>query len=300
MYEVRFLHTDDIEFDFQTTVGDVTFHIWSRKSSVEDGNDVETSAHMHYHSEFHYVYSGREKITLSDTGTVTEVLPGQFCLIPRSVFHTVSTDNKVQRKCFFLDIEYNDAPLLREYSDYYLLSHILSHKKGVEVYTDGYITDQMEHFKALKNVPTKRLDLQRGLILINAVMKALEPSYTNTSETVINNARQKSNALRYNRKRIIEEYISSSYMKVGALQELSKILYLSERQTHNVIKKLFGEDFKTLIVRQRINTANALIKTTDLTLDEIAREVGYNSYSGFYMAYVRLTGISPEEVRKNY
>ena len=54
-----------------------------------------------------------------------------------------------------------------------------------------------------------------------------------------------------------------------------------------------GEDFKSLVVRQRINTANALMKTTDLTLDEISREIGYNSYSGFYMAYIKLMGYPP-------
>lgn len=291
------LDYEEKKFEFQASINDIIFHIWSRKATDFTEEDVETYAHMHYHSEFHYIYEGSEKITLSDTGEVTEIHAGEFCCIPSNVYHTVSAENNVQRECFFLDMEYNDTEEHREHSDYYLFSHILSHRKNVTVHRDSFVSSSMEHFHRLTEENESRLDLQRGLLLINAIVKTLESSYLNTSEHVINKSRSKSNALRYNRKRIIEEFISSSYMNSGGLAELAKILYLSERQAHNVVKNLLGEDFKTLIVRQRINTANALIKTTNLTLDEISREVGYNSYSGFYMAYVRLMGISPESVR---
>jgi len=100
--------------------------------------------------------------------------------------------------------------------------------------------------------------------------------------------------MRYSRKRIIEEYISNFYMEQGGISELAKILYLSPRQTQSVVKSLMGENFKTLIVRQRIHAANLLMKTTNLSLDEISREIGYHSYSGFYMAYVKLMGCSPD------
>lgn len=284
---------EEKKYDFQMSANDLVFRIWSRKNPPRPEADVETHAHMHYHSEFHYVYSGTERITLSSTGECVEIGAGEFCVIPGSVYHSVWWGPNVERECFFLDIEYRGESEQSEHSDYYLFSHILSRKKGVSVFRSSFITSAMNEFRTLSEKGIKRLDLQRGLMLINSIVKTFEEDYVNTSEQAESKSRQKSNALRYNRKRIIEEYISTYYMENGGITELSKLLYLSPRQTHNVVKTLMGEDFKSLIVRQRINTANALMKTTDLTLDEISREIGYNSYSGFYMAYVKLMGKAP-------
>lgn len=283
---------EEKKYDFQMSANDIIFRIWSRKNPAKPDFDVETHAHMHYHSEFHYVYWGKEKIILS-TGEAVEVSAGQFCIIPGDVYHSVWWGPDVERECFFLDIEYTGESPEREHSDYYLFSHILSRKKQVEVYENPFISAAMNEFAALSKKGIKRLDLQRGLMLINSIIKTVEGEYVNTSEQAESKSRHKSNALRYNRKRIIEEFISEYYMSNEGIGELARQLYLSPRQTHNVVKSLMGEDFKSLVVRQRINTANALMKTTDLTLDEISREIGYNSYSGFYMAYVKLMGYPP-------
>ncbi len=287
--------SEEKEFSFKATVGDIVFHIWSRKAEGAAEGDIDTYAHMHYHSEFHYVYDGTEKITRSDTGEVTVIGAGDFCIIPGSLYHTVSSERGILRQCFFLDIEYNDVHGRGEHSDYYLFSHILGETGDVTVYRDSFVSAAMNEFRTLTESGKGRLDMQRGLMLISSIVKAMEKKYLATSEAVINKSRLKSNAVRYSRKRIIEEYITNFYMEQGGISELAKILYLSPRQTQNVVKSLMGEDFKTLIVRQRINTARALMKTSDLTLDEISREIGYNSYSGFYMAYVKLMGRSPDK-----
>ncbi len=283
---------EEKKYDFQMSANDVIFRIWSGKNPPKPDFDVETHAHMHYHSEFHYIYRGKERITLS-TGEAIEVSSGQFCIIPGNIYHSVLWGPEVERECFFLDIEYTGESSGREHSDYYLFSHILSRKKSVEVYENPFITAAMDEFLALSKKGIKRLDLQRGLMLVNVIAKTVEGEYVNPSEQAESKSRHKSNALRYNRKRIIEEFISEHYMTSEGIEALASRLYLSPRQTHNVVKSLMGADFKSLMVRQRINTANAMMKTTDLTLDEISREIGYNSYSGFYMAYVRLMGYPP-------
>ncbi len=285
-------------YSFDITVNDVTFHIWSRKNSSPDEIAVDTMAHMHYHSEFHYVYEGVEKIVISDTGKMYEIRKNEMAVIPSNIYHTVTSDSKLSRECFFLDIEYCATESLNKHSDYYLFGHILSKIKDVTVINDDFISLILDNFRKLNNYNMSSLDLRRGFLLINAITKFLESEYISTSNAVIKKSKLKLNAFLHNRKRIIEEFISTYYMESKSLSELAKTLSLSERQVHNVIKNIFGTDYKTLVLKQRINTANVLIKTTNMTLEEVSRRVGYNSYSGFYMAYVRLMGVSPESLRK--
>ena len=56
-----------------------------------------------------------------------------------------------------------------------------------------------------------------------------------------------------------------------------------------------GDDFKSLIIKQRIDLANVLMENSELPLEEIAERVGYNSYSSFYTAYVKHMGFSPNK-----
>jgi len=81
------------------------------------------------------------------------------------------------------------------------------------------------------------------------------------------------------------------------LAGLAAQLYLSERQTRNLVKKYYGQDYKTLIIKQRMEFADMLLEDETRSLEEIAEEVGYRSYSGFYQAYTKYFGISPSEKR---
>ncbi len=293
------MYTQDNSYSFEVNVNDITFHIWSRKHAEKDTPYVSTSTHMHYHNEFHYIYEGEETIVHDDIGLATAVQAGQFCLIPSNTYHSVSSSQEVSRECFFLDIEYSGALSPKGHSDYYLFSHSLSKLNAVTVLNDPFISGLLAHFHQLSTENQPTLDLQRGLLLVNAIMKAVERSYLNPSSAVLRKSKSKVNALRHSRKRTIEEFLAApAATTAGGLAQLADMLYLSQRQTHNIVKELFGEDYKTLVLRQRMRTAALLIKTTDRSLSEIAKEVGYNSYSGFYTAFINATGTPPERLRK--
>ena len=101
----------------------------------------------------------------------------------------------------------------------------------------------------------------------------------------------------YDRKWIIENFIARNRNTSYTIDELANELYLSNRQTRTVVKKIMGDDFKNLMIKQRIDLANVLMENSDLTLEEIAAQVGYNSYSRFYTAYVKHMGYSPNKYK---
>ena len=68
------------------------------------------------------------------------------------------------------------------------------------------------------------------------------------------------------------------------VKHLANELHLSEMQTQRLVKKYTGMTFGENLRSYRMNVANYLAETTDMSLEEIAREVGYASYSGFWKA----------------
>lgn len=98
---------------------------------------------------------------------------------------------------------------------------------------------------------------------------------------------------------IIEEYFNEHYMENITLGALAESLYLGEKQTERIIKKIYGTGFRERLTKIRIKSAVELLLESDVSVKEIAERVGYDSYNGFYSAFKRKTGKTPDEYRKN-
>jgi len=83
---------------------------------------------------------------------------------------------------------------------------------------------------------------------------------------------------------IIQEFISTNYNKKISLSDLAGVLHLSERQTERLVKEHTGSTFRQEVRKIRINVANQLLSSSDMTLSEVAEYVGYESYAGFWKA----------------
>ncbi|MCQ2399246.1 MAG: AraC family transcriptional regulator, partial [Clostridia bacterium] len=94
------------------------------------------------------------------------------------------------------------------------------------------------------------------------------------------------------------------------LEEINKDLYgvklqtLAEKCFYNpayfcrAFKEKFNMTLKEYVTKKRIERAVELIKTTNLTLDDIAEKTGYSSRSGLYRAFIKVRGVSPNSLRE--
>lgn len=89
---------------------------------------------------------------------------------------------------------------------------------------------------------------------------------------------------------IIHEFFSNRYVHEVTLSDLAYELHLSEKQTDRLVQRYTGNTFRKELARQRISVAKHLESTTDMSLSEISRYVGYRSYSGFWKAYRKNSG----------
>ncbi len=96
---------------------------------------------------------------------------------------------------------------------------------------------------------------------------------------------------------MIEDFFNENYMKKLTTKELSERLYLSERQTERMINQAFGCGFKGHLTKIRLLIAKDLLVETEKEISEIASDVGFGSYNGFYMAFKNNVKMTPKEYR---
>jgi len=87
-----------------------------------------------------------------------------------------------------------------------------------------------------------------------------------------------------NYKYTIGEFFARNYNYDVRVSDLAKKLHLSEMQTQRLVKKYTGKTFVENLRAYRINVADYLMGTTDMTKEEISKYVGYASYNGFWKA----------------
>ena len=81
------------------------------------------------------------------------------------------------------------------------------------------------------------------------------------------------------------------------VQELAASLTLSSSQTLRKVKAATGKTVNQYIRELRLEKAAKLLKKTDLTADEIAYQVGFNSASYFNKTFSKYYGIAPGEYK---
>ena len=83
---------------------------------------------------------------------------------------------------------------------------------------------------------------------------------------------------------LINEFFSNRYTEDISLSDLAELLHVSPRHAERLVRECMGDSFGKELTKARVEMAEYLIKTTDMSLTEIARQVGYRSYAGFYKA----------------
>ncbi len=92
------------------------------------------------------------------------------------------------------------------------------------------------------------------------------------------------------------KYIRTQY-KTASLNHLAEDLNQSQSVISRMIKKNTGFTFQDLLMRQRFQKAVVLLMETDLPVEEIAANVGYENMSYFYRQFKARYGMTPRQYR---
>ncbi len=96
----------------------------------------------------------------------------------------------------------------------------------------------------------------------------------------------------------IEKYFAENMQDNKLLDSLAAHIHLSRRQAERLIKSYFGITYREKLIMTRIEMAKELLAAGDLSVEQIAYQVGYSSRASFSASFKNYVGITPVDFRK--
>lgn len=94
------------------------------------------------------------------------------------------------------------------------------------------------------------------------------------------------------------KYIDNHYQEELYLKDLSVKFLINQVYCCQLFKKVLGKTFSGYVTDLRIKKACELLKSTELSIEEIATKVGYLDYYYFNKVFKKHCGITPTKFRK--
>ena len=246
---------------------------------------VIKSENYHFHSnyEIHLPISGSLHILAEDTDII--IHPGEICIIPPNKTHYVFPDENSCRAGFRFSFTSGNEL----FDEIYGNMDCITVAKNCDIY-NKYIVRAVEIQK--NNLP----DFMAADLLFHAIYETACSLYDGEISATDQNVDYYDIILAGK----IEDFLNMNYTEKIHLTDLAEYLNLGKRQTERVTDKYFGTTFSPLLKKKRLSTAKFLLKTTDLSIDEISVISGFEDKNYFYRKFSAAFGTTPGKYRKNH
>lgn len=98
----------------------------------------------------------------------------------------------------------------------------------------------------------------------------------------------------------IKAYLDTHYLDKFSLDELSAMFFISKYHLSRQFKQYYGSGPNVYVIRKRITHAKKLLRFSDCSLEEVAKESGFYDCSYFNKQFKKIEGISSSEYRKKW
>lgn len=159
------------------------------------------------------------------------------------------------------------------------------HLKRVPLARVERLADEMER-ECESDEPGKEVALRAKLL---EMMVYLSRAYTSSDTTEAHALLRVGNVI---------GALENDYSRDWKLDELLNIAHMSRSNLMRVFRKATGQTPIEYLVRLRIQKSMEMLRNTDLTITEIALEVGFNDSNYFTRQFRRILGESPRSFRR--
>lgn len=94
------------------------------------------------------------------------------------------------------------------------------------------------------------------------------------------------------------QYIDNNFTGTIKFTELSRLANMSATKLKNLFKQFTGCTITEYILEKKTDYASHLLADSDLSIEELAKKVGFDTVAGFSTSFKKQTGIPPSEFRK--
>lgn len=95
----------------------------------------------------------------------------------------------------------------------------------------------------------------------------------------------------------LKKYVDQHYTEDIHTSDIADVFFIDSDYGSKLFKKQFGISFKNYIIQKRIETSKQLLIHTDLSINAVSINVGYENYSYFTRLFKKIEGITPTEYR---
>ncbi len=108
---------------------------------------------------------------------------------------------------------------------------------------------------------------------------------------------QTRNAKNYQRLKRLMDFIEAHYHEPLKVEQLARTIYLSPSRLSHIVKEEFGMPITDCISQVRINRAKDLLTDEELSIAQVAQEVGFADQSYFTKVFKKIEGCTPKAYR---
>lgn len=144
-----------------------------------------------------------------------------------------------------------------------------------------YSGDIREQMKALVNINEFKVWLNQ---IITVLIQAAADKKDDSSQQL---------------KAKIEEYVNTNIFNDLTLSKMSEDLNISQSHLSRIFKPMLGMNCSEYLIAAKMNKAQELLNTTNLTVNQISEKLGYYSTAHFIRVFKTTYGCTPKQSRKN-
>jgi len=259
---------------------------------LKDGfvTGVTSSDNYHFHSffEIHYVLRGEMRMIVNDRECFLG--SGDLCIIPPNLSHFIYGNSDSHRIGFRFSFKH-----LKNIEGGEFFQRFLKAFGGLQ---DSCILSDHTLFRQCVNASREALANDGSSYVVDELLFLALDELARAMLGCPSDSKEGPQP--YNDSLLteyVEDYLNNHYQRTPKIGELAFSLNLSVRQTQRVINRLFGKTFSELLTTRRLMAAKFLLRTTSLSIEEIAGQTGFCDKSYFYRTFSAYYGITPVQYR---
>ncbi len=255
--------------------------------------------HRHNYVEMLYMCSGSTTHIINDNTTLV-LNEGDILFMNQNVYHEILPAGEDDIAVNFIILPaFFDKPLAMIEENNILRDFLIS------TISEGSSANTYLHFQAKNILPINNLIENMIWTILNKT-----PHINSTIQTTMGllfmnlshyaDTLKKDDPNQYDQNIVFSvlQYIETHY-KNGSLEEIASDLGLPTYAISRTLKKHTGSNFKELLQTRKLQQAVYYLKQTNLSIDDIMENIGYNNSSYFYNIFKKKYACSPKDFRDN-
>ena len=293
---------DDLYFsavnEYTANVDGVSVSIYTRSERDDGGivsDEVKLMRTLHTHTYAELFVCEEGMLEINTENEPIRLYSGDVAVIAPQCRHTLNQEKGNRTRMMGFGFRINPPQskgqglLTRLYNEFFV-------DRTSRVYPVRHeLIRAVTELQRIKRVSDPLVPVMKALLLLDALCESGGRSGLMHADVTENDVTESGGFDRYV---VLDEIINSGYRRRIKADDVSARLFLSRRQFDRIVMKRYGKSFLDVINEKRLELSLNYLRTTELTLDDIAERIGSLTKSTFCRLFKMQYGITPNEFRK--